>query len=803
MTTVRKRSMAIAIEGVGSDTSKSKGIAWAYGQRPTSGQLASIDYEWVGGAKTGSGLADPIRTISTSVDPFTAEVTSGGYMASMHFDDTVALHLARHETYTTLYLDSAITSSDTTVVIQSDIILGDENGLDGTVIWIDDEAILLGTESGSTGSYSGCTRNYFSTYAQPHDAGVLAFTSNPYLNGRRYKLLLFDHAGSGTLTEIDRGLIEVKSTSPDGTKFNLGCKQLISAISGAEVNTSAVDLRRAWKGVCYEQEGFSKMQHASIALNLYGGRYGKRLAKTGDAVHSQYYQVSGGVARLNVTTSSGVDSTSFVNGEFVNLSGSAVEINVEDGSQHGDVEKNEPVHEIFYINRLADESGGTVASPSDAYSPTRDLAHPTSGAQLIFHPIAIPLALMTSSPATSPASGGNDFADVLGWQWGLGLPYEDIDSNVETVLEDTREMKVDQLLLGWDGQPINPWQVFKDLALLFGMMPSITTEGKLDVRRFRELTIGDLIEISSDSSRVLTAIPSTLSWTPSSVSAISQITGEVGGLPWLTADRITVNSITTADDRPGASIRSKLQSSRTNSTLDFHPFRSLNSARNRAISLVQLRYRPLPTLSIKVNGQSPQIGEVVQVSDIPVEDAWFPGSDGTRVAISSSSSIDFKTFGMIISRKYNIIEDNTEISMLMTGYTLNGISRYRAPSAKVVSVASNVITVEASEFGSADGADFSADMLVKVVNEDLSSVTSEIKTVTASTSTTITVDSSYSSPPQAGDYIELAYTGTAIITGYPLTGYSGLGTLEHTFMASSSSHTIGYLGDYEAHKYGT
>ena len=56
--------------------------------------------------------------------------------------------------------------------------------------------------------------------------------------------------------------------------------------------------------------------------------------------------------------------------------------------------------------------------------------------------------------------------DVFGGNWGLGLPIEWFDeSAIETLITrgKTSTSRIDQMVLGWDGEAVDAWEVIHRL----------------------------------------------------------------------------------------------------------------------------------------------------------------------------------------------------------------------------------------------------------------------------------------------------------------------------------------------------
>lgn len=129
-----------------------------------------------------SSLREPATTTGGSV-----EMTLGGTRATY---TAVLAALGRYgKPLTTARLTAEATPSATTLGL-------DVSGLDGELVYRGLEAIVLGTETGSTGEYTGCTRGVLGTVARHHQAGARLTSYMDVIDGRPVELLRYDLSGS-------------------------------------------------------------------------------------------------------------------------------------------------------------------------------------------------------------------------------------------------------------------------------------------------------------------------------------------------------------------------------------------------------------------------------------------------------------------------------------------------------------------------------------------------------------------------------------------------------------------------------
>jgi hypothetical protein len=401
MTTYR-RNLLLVIEGMGSSAASTAGIAWNYGNAT----IASPgNYEIVGGFGTGAGMSAPPQSVACSVDPFECNLRGNGHTFQLHATEQAKSLFMRRPQKPRDTLNTEIDEDDTTLVFDGAGYTWSASE-DGTVIWIGDEAIKLGSYAAGP-QFTGCTRGMWSTTAQTQKAGMNVYAYNPKVVNRLARLFVYDR-DAATITQAWQGFCGKPSV--DGPVLSIPCQDIWSAVSGAEVN------RGAPRGM----ERFATGRPVPRTQQIVGGSvimagdYQPRVNKSGaDTPHWVALQVEDGLFFANYTEGSTPNSATWTdNGsnESAAQLGSIITSDLPDELTGGP-----PIYEVLCVHRRRDNVGNTVPSVANTRSSTRDL---TTGIK--FHPVAISMALLTSGYGIYPqgvapvAQAAGDPADLAG-----------------------------------------------------------------------------------------------------------------------------------------------------------------------------------------------------------------------------------------------------------------------------------------------------------------------------------------------------------------------------------------------------
>ena len=615
--------IAYTIEGIGSDTSLAGGLALYHG---LNAPYASSVREWW------ACVDDLPSPLSTSVNPYTGDWSTSGLTMVLSASDRVAALLMRKQRRIDDTLSLGISAASTTVTITSTTLAGEP-------IWVGDETILLGTHTGS-GEYTGCTRGFWGSTAQAHLGSDGVYTVAPTLEGRLVQLI--EH-NPDTGAEVTRWRGFVTDIEMDGAHIRVNLEELLSVWSGAEINRDTPNLiTNGQATVVYTPDVLGVIRGFGGAL-----RYTSRVRASYTTGAAFALQVDDAIQRLNYSPA----LSSLVN----RIEG--VEPEAEPQSTP------ERVFEVFYVSPRSSQT-----------TSTQDLTYP-------YHPIAIALALLMST-----GTGSNGAYDVLTETWGLGIDYVALDL-FEAAITANPSIMVDRLVLGWDGELVNVFDVIQRVLLRpFGYFLTVTATGLVGLGRLRLLDIEDWSNATANSVSAYIDGPLTLDRAMQSIPQV--ITATVGGAPWSEGQRVTVRE-------PSRSTRlGRLQRTRE-TQLDYQVLRperlGLTSNRttgdlsNALVNLLQLQLDGVPRLHIRVadyqeNGVGAyDLGNIYRVSDLAVEDAWITDKEGARTIDLTSVAYA----GMLIGRSWDASNYSYTLELLLLNYEVGAFVRWRAPAAVV------------------------------------------------------------------------------------------------------------------------
>ena len=694
-------TIAVAFEGIGSSTSYSKGLAFCYGATPTH----TSNYEFA------RSLQDAPDSVETSVNPYTGEMSTSSFTFELPATDAIATKLLHVQIRTPL--TTTIAFGDSTTAFRA---TGNGNtALAGDVVYVDDEAILVGTHTGS-GVYTGCTRGFWGTTATSHGAGVQVYTSNPFINFRRIVLLEIDRS-TGTELVKWRGFVDEVKTDDTGKTIRVSCMELWATVAGAAVNKGAPKLRVS--GGIVEGTAFGR------PIFIGSARHDGRRVRPSSS--SAWYQLGDTLVPATATV-----SRATFDGPPAYWLGAPVF-------------STENKYDAGYEVLLVDQSG---------LGSTDDLAYP-------YHPLAISMALMVSADGNTASA-----YDVLGEDWGLAIPESLFDvATIDALIASTAQIKIDRMLLGWDGEPVIVVDTIREKLLRpYGFFLTVTDAGLLSFARLEPTAID--VGLAAEASPV-TPIPERLSWEMATDGQFFQAEAMVGEMPWREPDMIVVQRDGSFRDNS----RRSLFTRSLKLTYDFStvaPSSDTTAVLSELMNRVVMGKTAAPIVGITTTRTSTyDLGATIVLSAPDIQHAWWIDRDGTRVTLSST---DASFSGLIIGRRYDFVRGVYDLSLLLLNWSGGEYIRWRAPSAVCVSNASAVVTVQQNAFhaGTDDTSYFEVDDEVYIADKSGAVVEGGFG-ITAISATTITLSSIPSAAIVAGDIIRLNMlnftNGAAHLTG--------------------------------------
>lgn len=652
-----QRSCGLWIEGIGSDTALDGLVFGADGLRGSGYYHGDgADYEWVG------GLLSAPDSLDEGIDPYTGRIRASSCSLSLSARDEVALPLLHQQSRTSIYVRNvALTTAATTVRIGGPAAL--IGALSDTVVWIDDEAILLGTHS-ADGTYNGCTRAMWGTVAQTHPVNVLVYTANPYILGRRASILLYN-ADTGNVSER-RFFIDSVGTNEEGTRIEVGLSDLTTLLVNAQINRAATTYRA--EGVITQEPNRDPTLKAWIEdfddQTAYD--YEPVWISAADTIHRA------------VETNSGRWIT-YQSGEIAYPGADPVEMEDEDLSSEpwaGDA------RQLFVITRDYDSAS------------SRGL-----GIHYL-HPYALALSFMRAGYDNTAVDG----YDAWQGQWGCGFPSDFFDEAGISQLINRTPLAIDQYVGGWDGESETVSALVIDVMLRpYGAVLVPRADGRLTVRRFRPLTIDDWVD-----AQIINPVPMRLARHVPRSGTYMAVTALVGELPWQDGDTVQVQS---RDGRRGDSQRRALLDETSEMRLDYRTrYRGTdpNDLAPELLEYAQLGIDQIPEIDIvvppsAVTGNDYGLMTWIRVAAPELRTPWMISSDGLRSGLDEDNP---SYAALIINRTENLINGSVQLRVMMPAYHVGKFARLRGPAGVIVAVSNDSVTIEASAFSGYDPSTF-------------------------------------------------------------------------------------------------
>lgn len=626
---------------MGDDPTYPKGIAFCDGDSP----VDDTDYQWV------QALTRQPRSIEDRSNPFTGEIRASGFSFDLAFSDIPATRLFFTRSKPDYFL-SGFSEAWGTVTLQTDV-----NTLAGSVIWVDDEAVLLDSYSGldeSNHAIYVCTRGYYSTEEQPHEAGRYVYLGNPYIKKRRVSLIRYDRDTGDVAVKWTGVITKQPATNNEGTAFSISADSLLSILLRKKINQDAQRLKVVAQ--------YMRVRDQGEILGLVRPAYYQSHRLTNDAPRATFLQVGDTMMR----TAYNSDGFVAVNGKPWSSWG-APAFQPDERNM-----VSEEGYELFVVD-------GSSRSASSTY----DL-----GEARFAHPIAVAVSLcITGSGAVGWDSGSRR------WSCGAQPGWFDL-TRISDLIDATPELRIQRLQLGWDGEPIE-WFLFAQDVLLRpnGYAWGTDQEGKIIVYALDSVAIDELA-----STTPVEIIENRLE-NQGPIATFAKAIGVVGGLPWQKPIRVVYAS---RDGRGQDSfLRGELEDD--DLEIDLRTLRSdqvSGAVTSRLVTAVTRGYDGVPVFGVKVldsdlTGATYAHGDLIELKGSALKSAWFIANDGTRVTLEDAG---VQAVGRVLGRRYDTATGTYDLDLVLLAYRSGVAVKWRAPSMVMTGNSGADLLVEENRF---------------------------------------------------------------------------------------------------------
>lgn len=709
------------IEGIGVDPNEPNSSIWMYRytQATPSGALV--------GSYRGVQVTLP-RSVDTTVDPINGRHEVSSFTFELALVDEVATLFLRQQITPIGSLSASMNRDQTTVPLGVD-------GFAGQVVYIGDETIRLGTWSGT--QYVDCDRGWHSSSPSLHTKNLNVYDEVPYWRNRLVALLTYTN---GSWRVRWRGYLEDLTTGAEGTVLQIVCREFFAALTGAVLNRNAPDLREYGELTFKYSEQYQRVE--TLGYTPYFSRVHKLsvttrplLCRVGD-VPMLVPRVSNSVEWFRARALRGRSFTSVSRG---------------------------PVYELLAVDRAQDEIA--------PFSATLDLPYP-------YHPVAIAYALLTSTDRSTPDVSGDRY-DIFGPAWGADLlPWLDVASWLE-IIESTREVQIDQLYLGWNGQEPLLETIVSVLLRPYGFFVTINEEGLLGVQRLRTIDIGEWCEGTKRGLKILRPGHggTELVWEAALGSAVDEISAEIGRTPWQEPSRLLIkareNSRRLGQLSNSAIHTYDLRTVKGDGFTNFGDSDGADLATNRLLNQAALAHYAAPRLRFSVpdsalQGITYDQGAYYSIALGP-EDPWFVTRDGQRITLpSNDEGVSIQFVGMLVGRRFDIPTQSYELTLLLLAHRLARAVRWRAPNAVIGDSehpTPEITIMTPSQFGNVEDEDWfrvGDEVVWSYYDGRPWAADPSVRSITAISGNVIELDSAWSEDPLNGGDLVLTLADSTV-----------------------------------------
>lgn len=672
----RQTTVGLVVHGVGDDTTYSKGIVWCYGEHPPT-TLETQDYEWV------TLATDVPDTIETIVDWWSGELETNAVDISIAWPDPlVAKYLMSVQDRSKEYLEFDLSKTATTLYLEGP----GRNDYEGKAIWVGDEVIYLATRT-LDGTYIDCVRGYYGTRPQAQLAGALVYSRPQYLRYREATLIEYDWFAD-TVTVLVRCYVD--TIRDNGNSITVGTVELMTLLEQGTLNRSApkipvtgtliplgglglaLDTTIAFESEILRDDGYVWLQLEDTAIN-------------------GFYDASAKTLTTALPPAAVWADAPTIEAEDENI--------VSEFSGTG--------YELFYVTRAYLPDERTFSS-----SKALDFQH-------YRHPIGLYYAFLRSGVDPSEPQ------DAWQSRYGMGIPVEWCDhQGILDLVAATQDATIDDLLIGWDGEPITMGDIWQMLCHPYGFLLAPKKDGTIGFSRLRGLDIQTFVNAD-----IVNILPDNIRQDPRFEGAFSAVVAKIGEKPWRKPETVTAAS------REGIRTDATRKAIFDTARELVYDFRTQYSGKQRDTivstligrllqgiqSVNQIQIDVLDDDDLVPGAKNFDLGSWVRVQCLdPITQlpalqtkSWVDLATGELVDIGS----DARFCGIIVGRQYTIETGVWTLTLLMQSGRSTQLARFRAPSAIIDTAVDELVTLDLT-FGSDDNERFVVGDVVDICNPD-------------------------------------------------------------------------------------
>lgn len=677
------------IEGVYGDDpiTYTKGAAIYNGQAP-SGALLSSGYEWI------PALIALPSFAAMNGEPLRGDITASSTALQIRRTDTLAKRLLARTRRYPKYLQSAISSTATSIVLAQTTAV-----TVGSVLYIGDECVVVTTDHG--GGTLTVVRGVLGTKKKAHPAGLfVSVNSANTIELRRVEL--FEVLSDGvTIKQRWEGLVD--RIDVDKMTISVTTRTSMAFSGGNNINRDAVDLSNTgdvwFAGRKADDDGTYVDSSQLFGSVFFAGiqEVASRVFKPSTSNNKPCAMRVGEALTIGL-----VRGTTEI--EFVGvpaLLGSEFETQSDRMISPGPggylrALAVGPIREVFLVSQTADR--WSEANLGAKVSATRSLPYP-------YHPLTIVAALLFSDESSSEDLAS--FNVLYRWFGADHIPFtaQGILDSITTLIESTADIKVDTVLFAWSEKPEDVWKICRSLLKQFGFWAPVDEYGRtwfaksglIDVSDYNAAVV-DQLELARPGGEP------TLMFSPQGPTPSDALTLAVGERPWSEPQSVdvTINGVSDRRQRLGIGNTTEINMF----AYDAGRGRELKEVFSR-LAILYAENPPRITVEVRSDGASRYgLGTIKRLPDnLPLwrldsRFAWLVDRSGNLTADSGAEAFT----GRVVSSRWQPSTGTYLLVLELTNFHVGGIAKLRAPSMVVTSagndgVASFLYCAGASDFG--------------------------------------------------------------------------------------------------------